>query len=295
MQGELLAPIGSLWHAGVVAITDDGNCVQNNELMRRALEYARMFDLPLLDHCQDYELSAQGVMNEGYWSTVLGLRGWPAIAEEVIVGRNAMLAEMTGGVIHCQHLSSIGSVRLLREAKSRGVKLSGEVMPHHLALTDEAVQGYNTNYKMNPPLRTKRDVEALLEGVADGTIEILGSDHAPHCPYEKEVEFDQAPFGIVGLETEVGIFIKTLIEPKVIDWSRWVAMLTVNPARLLHLPKGTLTIGADADVTVIDPDLEWTVDAQKFESRSRNTPFNGWNLRGRAILTMVGGQVVWKL
>jgi dihydroorotase len=181
-----------------------------------------MFDLPLLDHCQDYALSANGVMNEGYWSTVLGLRGWPALAEEIIVGRNALLAEMTGGVIHCQHLSTIGSVRLLREAKSRGVKLSGEVMPHHLALTVDLVQGYDTNYKMNPPLRTKRDVEALLQGVADGTIEILASDHAPHCGYEKEVEFDEAPFGIIGLETELGIFIKTLLEPKVHGESRAV-------------------------------------------------------------------------
>jgi dihydroorotase len=295
MQGELLAPIGSLYQAGVVAITDDGNCVQNNELMRRALEYAKMFDLPLLDHCQDYALSANGVMNEGYWSTVLGLRGWPALAEEIIVGRNALLAEMTGGVIHCQHLSTIGSVRLLREAKSRGVKLSGEVMPHHLALTDDMVQGYDTNYKMNPPLRTKRDVEALLQGVADGTIEILASDHAPHCGYEKEVEFDEAPFGIIGLETELGIFIKTLLEPKVIEWKRLIEMYTVNPARLLRLPKGTLSLGADADITMIDPDLEWVVNKEKFASRSRNTPFNGWNLRGRAIRTIVGGKTVWKL
>lgn len=295
MAGEILAPIGSLKQAGVVAITDDGHCVQNNELMRRALEYASMFDLPILDHCQDYNLSADGVMNEGYWSTVLGLRGWPAIAEEIIVSRNAMLAELTGGVIHCQHLSSAGSVRILREARLRGVKISGEVMPHHLALTDESLVGYNTNFKMNPPLRTRRDQEALLEGVADGTIGILSSDHAPHCTYEKEVEFDQAPFGILGLETELGIFIKTLIEPKVIGWPRLIEMLSIEPARLLHLSKGTLSVGADADITLINPDMEWVVDANQFQSLSRNTPFDKWELRGRAVMTIVAGKVVWKL
>ena len=295
MEGELLAPIGSLKNAGVVAITDDGNCIQNNELMRRALEYARMFDLPIFDHCQDYALSAGGVMNEGYWSTSLGLRGWPAIAEEVIVSRNALLAEMTDGEIHCQHLSTAGSVRLVREAKQRGIKISGEAMPHHLALTDESIRDYNTNFKMNPPLRTRRDQEALLEGIADGTIEILASDHAPHCTYEKEVEFDDAPFGILGLETELGIFIKTLIKPNVVDWPKLIRMLTLNPARLIRSNKGTLSIGADADVTLIHPDQAWTVDAGQFQSLSRNTPFDKMELHGRAVATIVGGQIIWKL
>lgn len=295
MAGELLAPIGSLVKAGVIAITDDGNCVQNNELMRRALEYARMFNVPLFDHCQDYNLSAGGVINEGYWSTVLGLPGWPAIAEEVIVSRNAMLSELTGGVIHCQHLSSAGSVRIVREARHRGIKISGEVMPHHIALTDGDTEGYNTNFKMNPPLRTKRDQEALLEGLSDGTIEILASDHAPHCEYEKEVEFNYAPFGILGLETELAIFIKTLIDPQVLDWPDMLAKLTINPAKLLHLDKGTLTPGKDADVTVINPSLEWTVDKNQFQSLSRNTPFHGWELRGRATCTIVGGRVVYTL
>lgn len=294
MAGELLAPIGSLVKAGVIAITDDGNCVQNNELMRRALEYARMFNVPLFDHCQDYNLSAGGVINEGYWSTVLGLPGWPAIAEEVIVSRNAMLSELTGGVIHCQHLSSAGSVRIVREARHRGIKISGEVMPHHIALTDGDTEGYNTNFKMNPPLRTKRDQEALLEGLSDGTIEILASDHAPHCEYEKEVEFSYAPFGILGLETELAIFIKTLIDPQVLDWSDMLAKLTINPAKLLNLDKGTLTPGKDADVTVINPSLEWTVDKNQFQSLSRNTPFHGWELRGRATHTIVGGRVVYQ-
>jgi dihydroorotase len=295
MAGELLAPIGSLKNAGVVAITDDGNCIQNNELMRRALEYAKMFDLPVLDHCQDYALSSGGVINEGYWSTVLGLPGWPAIAEEMIIARNALLCELTGATVHCQHLSSAGSVRLLREAKQRGLPLSGEATPHHLLLTDATVQSYDTNYKMNPPLRTERDRQALLAGVADGTIEVLASDHAPHCAYEKEVEFDQAPFGIIGLETQLGVLIKALIEPKVIDWPTFISRLTAQPARLLRLPKGTLAVGAEADVTVIDPDLEWIVDATTFESKSRNCPFDKMPLRGRAILTIVSGKIVWQL
>ncbi|SDU28055.1 dihydroorotase [Verrucomicrobium sp. GAS474] len=298
MKGELLAPIGSLKKAGVVAITDDGHCIQNNELMRRALEYAKMFDLPVLDHCQDYALTAGAVMNEGYWSTVLGLRGWPAIAEEIIVGRNAMLSELTGTTILCQHLSSIGSVRILREAKQRGIRIHGEAMPHHLLLTDETCQGYDTNYKMNPPLRTEADRQALLEAVADGTIEVLASDHAPHTRHEKEVEFDRAPFGIIGLETELPVFIKALIEPKVIDWPTMISRLTIEPARILRLDKlnkGTLAFGADADVTVIDPSLEWVVDAEQFESRSRNCPFDKMPLRGRAVLTIVNGHIIWKL
>ncbi len=305
-EGEMLAPIGSLKKAGVVAITDDGRCIQNNELMRRALEYATMFDLPVLDHCQDMALTADGVVHEGYWSTVLGLRGWPAIAEEIIVGRNALLAELTGATVLCQHLSSAGSVRLVREAKQRGVKIHGEAMPHHLLLTDDSLPGYDTNYKMNPPLRTERDRQALLEGVADGTIEVLASDHAPHARFEKEVEFDRAPFGIIGLETELPVFIKALIEPKVIDWPTLVSRLTIEPARILRLDrlgtaaepgpaKGTLTPGRDADVTVIDPGREWVVAAEEFESLSRNCPFDKMPLRGRAVLTIVGGQIVWAL
>jgi dihydroorotase len=295
MKGEFLAPIGSLQKAGVVAITDDGHCVQNNELMRRALEYATMFGLPIFDHCQDSALSANGVMNEGYWSTTLGLQGWPAIAEEIIVGRNALLAEMTGATVLCQHLSSAGSVRLVREARSRGVKLLGEAMPHHLALTDESIKNYDTNFKMNPPLRTVRDQDALKQGLADNVITILASDHAPHCTFEKEVEFDYAPFGVLGLETELAIFLKTLLEPKVLDWSSLLEKLTINPARLVNLTgKGTLAVGSDADVTVIDPDLEWTVRAAESESLSRNTCFEGMELRGRSIVTIVGGAIVWQ-
>ena len=296
LAGEALAPIGSLAQAGVVAITDDGHCIQNNELMRRAVEYARMVGVPILDHCQDYNLVGNGVVHEGYWSTLLGLPGWPAAGEEAIVARNILLAELCDHPIHCQHISAAGSVRLLREARGRGVKISGEVCPHHIALTDESIQNFDTNCKMNPPLRTERDVAALLEGIADGTLDILASDHAPHAKFEKEVEFDQAPFGILGLETELGLFIDLLVhKTKTIALPRLIEMFTANPAQLLHLPAGTLSVGATADVTLIDPELEWTVDANAFESLSRNTPFDGWKLKGRAVRTIVGGKTVWNL
>ena len=323
IAGEELAPIGGLKRAGVVAITDDGHCVQNNELMRRACEYAKMFNLPVMDHCQDYALVTDGVMHEGYWSTVLGLRGWPSAGEEIIVARDILLAELTGAKVHCQHLSAAGSVALLREAKKRGVPISGEACPHHFTLTDAAVAGsekfwandgklifrtqdsglktpdlptwpsYDTNLKMNPPLRSARDREAILEGLADGTIEILCSDHAPHCDYEKEVEFDCAPFGITGLETELALSLMRLVHAKRISLADLITKFTVNPARLLNLQKGTLSVGADADVTVFDPDAEWVFERATTASKSANSPFLGWKLKGRAVATIVGGKVVW--
>ena len=296
IAGEELAPIGSLAQAGVVAITDDGRCIQNHELMRRAVEYARMVGLPVLDHCQDYNLVGNGVMHEGYWSTLLGLAGWPAAGEEVIVMRNILLADLCDHHIHCQHVTSAGSVRLIREARARGTKISSEVCPHHIALTDEALENFDTNYKMNPPLRSQRDVDALLEGIADGTLSILASDHAPHAEFEKEVEFDAAPFGIIGLETELGLFLDLLVHKhRKIDIVRLIKMYTLEPAKLLGLEAGTLSVGAPADVTLIDPDLEWTVKIDKFESASRNSPFDGWKLTGRAVRTMVAGKTVWKL
>lgn len=296
LAGEELAPIGSLAQAGVVAITDDGHCVQNHEVMRRAVEYARMVGVPVLDHCQDYNLVGNGVVHEGSWSILLGLPGWPASGEEAIVMRNILLAELCDHRIHCQHLSTAGSVRLLREARARGVKISGEACPHHIALTDEAIQNFDTNYKMNPPLRSQADVDALLEGIADGTLSILCSDHAPHADFEKEVEFDAAPFGIVGLETELGLFLDLLVHKlRKIDIVRLIEMYTDEPARLLKIDAGGLSPGASADVTVIDPDLEWTVRVDKFESASRNSPFDGWKLKGRAVRTIVGGKTVWKL
>jgi dihydroorotase len=323
IAGEELAPIGGLKKAGVVAITDDGHCVQNHDLMRRACEYAKMFDLPLFDHCQDYPLVTDGVMHEGYWNLALGLRGWPAAGEEMIVARNILLAELTGAKIHCQHLSAAGSVRLIREAKKRGVPISGEACPHHFTLTDSAVAGsekfwtqdgkelaltqnsklkiqnlpewpsYDTNFKMNPPLRSAADRAAILEGLADGTIDILCSDHAPHCDYEKEVEFDYAPFGITGLETELALSLMQLVHTKRVSLADLIAKFTVNPARLLNLPKGTLSAGADADVTVFDADAEWIYQREDSASKSRNNPFFGWKLKGKAVATIVGGKVVW--
>jgi dihydroorotase len=294
--GEELAPIGSLALAGVVAITDDGHCVQNHEVMRRAVEYARMFDLPVLDHCQDYNLVGNGVVHEGYWSTLLGLPGWPAAGEEAMVMRNILLSELCDHHVHCQHVTTTGSVRLLREARARGVKISGEVCPHHIALTDEAIQNFGTNYKMNPPLRSEADVEALLEAIADGTLSILCSDHAPHADFEKEVEFDAAPFGIIGLETELGLFLDLLVHKRrKIGIDRLIEMYTVEPARLLRIGAGTLSVGAPADVTLIDPELEWIVDVDRFQSASRNSPFDGWKLKGRAVRTIAGGKTVWKL
>ena len=320
IAGEELAPIGSLKQAGVVAITDDGHCVQNHELMRRALEYAKMFDLPVMDHCQDYSLVTDGVMHEGYWSTVLGLRGWPAAGEDMIVARNILLAELTGAHVHCQHLSTAGSVALLRDAKKRGVPISGEACPHHFTLTDAAIAGselfwngdgkivcgpaqaqspqpvwpkYDTNFKMNPPLRSARDVAAILDGLADGTIEVLCSDHAPHCDYEKEVEFDYAPFGITGLETELALSLMQLVHAKRISLVDLIAKFTAAPARLLRLNKGTLNVGADGDVTVLDPEREWVFQGEQSASKSRNSPFHGWKLKGRAVATIVAGQPIW--
>jgi dihydroorotase len=296
LDGEELAPLGSFVQAGVVAITDDGRCIQNHELMRRAVEYAQMVGLPVMDHCQDYNLVGNGVVHEGYWSTLLGLPGWPSAGEEAIVARNILLAELCDHQIHCQHISSAGSVRLLREARKRGVKISGEVCPHHIALTDSAIENFDTNCKMNPPLRSPEDIAALVEGISDGTLSILASDHAPHASFEKEVEFDMAPFGILGLETELGLFISLLIhEHHAIDLRRLIEMYTIEPARLLNRDAGTLSAGAKADVTLIDPNLEWTVKASEFQSLSRNTPFDGWKLKGRAVRTIVGGKTVWQL
>ena len=296
LQGEELAPYGSLSNAGVVALTDDGRCVQNHEIMRRAVEYAQMFALPIMDHCQDYSLVGDGVMHEGEWSLRLGLPGWPRMGEEMIVARNIMLAELCNSPIHCQHISSGGSVRLLREARSRGIPISGEVCPHHVALTDASLSTFDTNFKMNPPLRAQEDVEAILEGIADGTLNILCSDHAPHASYEKEVEFDQAPFGIIGLESEFSIFCDLLVHKrKVIPIERLIALYTSEPARLLKLNRGTLSLDAPADITLIDPTLEHVFDKNASVSLSKNTPFHGHKWNGRTVRTIVAGETVWEL
>jgi dihydroorotase len=293
LKGEELASIGSLKRAGIVAITDDGHCVQNNDLMRRAVEYAKMFDLPVLDHCEDSNLVSSGVMHEGYWSAVLGLRGWPSAGEEVIVARNIVLAELADWHIHCQHLSSWQSVDMIRAAKQRGVKISAEACPHHFTLTDACLKAYDTNYKMNPPLRTERDRDALRAGLADGTIDCIASDHAPHCTYEKEVEFDNAPFGIIGLETELALSL-ALVQKGVLTLRQLIEKFTVNPARLLQIAKGTLSVGADGDITILDPNREWVYDVAGSASRSRNSPFHGWQLRGKARMTIVAGRIIWR-
>jgi dihydroorotase len=273
-----------------------------------------------MDHCQDYSLVTDGVMHEGYWSTALGLRGWPSAGEEMMVARNILLAELTGTHVHCQHLSAAGSVARLRAARQRGVPVSGEACPHHFTLTDAAVAGseqfwktdgrevfghpssahahpvwpaYDTHFKMNPPLGSERDREAVLQGLTDGTIGILCSDHAPHCNYEKEVEFDYAPFGITGLETELALSLMQLVHSGRLSLPDLIAKYTVNPARLLKLPKGTLGVGADADVTILDPGRDWVFDRAQAASKSHNNPFYGWPLKGRAMATIVAGKVVW--
>ncbi len=296
LAGEEMAPIGALAAAGVVALTDDGRCIQNHGVMRRAVEYARQYGLPVMDHCQESSLSADGVMNEGEWSARLGLPGWPSLAEDLIVSRNILLAEETGHPIHCQHISSASSVRLLREARSRGVPITAEVCPHHIALTDASLKTFDSDFKVNPPLRTPEDINEIVAGIADGTITILASDHAPHAPYEKEVELDRAPFGMLGLETELGVFLEILLhQRKAVTLPEIIAMLTVNPARLLRLDRGTLSPGVPADITILDPDHAWTCDRRESASLSRNTPFHGMSLRGRALRTIVAGRTVWDL
>lgn len=317
--GEEMAPIGSLQKAGVVAISDDGNCLQNNELMRRSLEYAAMFGLPVMDHCQDNSLVAGGVMNEGYWSAVLGLRGWPVEGEELVVARDILLAERTGCHLHFQNLSAAGSIRLLREAKKRGVPVSGEACPHHFVLTDATIAGadsfwsgdgkgvhgyadrhdlpdwpkYDTRFKMNPPLRAAADRAAVLEGLADGTIDVICSDHAPHCDYEKEVEFDYAPFGVTGLETTLALSLMQLFHAGRLSLPGLIEKFTVGPARILKQDKGSLSVGATADVTVLDPDAEWLFDVAATAGKAVNSPFHDWSLKGQATMTIVAGRIVW--
>ncbi|MBW8057695.1 MAG: dihydroorotase [candidate division NC10 bacterium] len=294
-RGQELAEIGELVAAGCVGFSDDGKPVADAELMRRAMEYATMFDVPLLPHCEDPSLSAGGVMHEGRVSTELGLKGIPSAAEAVMVGRDILLSEYTGARLHICHVSAAESVRLIREARARGVRVSGEATPHHLILTDEAVRGFHTNTKMNPPLRAAEDITALREALIDGTIEVIATDHAPHARSEKEMEFDYAPFGIIGLETALGLILTELYHSRLLTLPMIVERMAVNPARILKLKhKGTLAPGADADITVLDPDREWTVEERELQSKSKNSPFIGWKLKGKPVMTIVAGQVVWE-
>jgi dihydroorotase len=262
----------------------------NASVMRRAMEYSKIFDMLLISHCEDTALSDKGVMNEGLVSTELGLRGIPRAAEEVMTGRDIALAELTGARLHIAHVSTTGSVRMVRNAKGRGIKVTAETCPHYFSLTQEAVRGYNTMAKMNPPLRTAEDVAAIKQGLRDGTIDVIATDHAPHAADEKSGEFDYAPFGIVGLETALGLALN-LVGEGILSLAEVIRKFSATPAAILKLDKGTLSVGADADITIIDPNKEWTVDASRFRSKSRNTPFNGWKLRGMAVQTIVGGRI----
>ncbi len=293
MKGQALAPIGSLKRAGVIAITDDGDCVQSNELMRRACEYAKMFNLPIMDHCQDHSMTVGAVMNEGKMSVKLGLKGWPNAAEDLIVARNCILSEYTGAHIHMQHVSSRASVDILRRAKARGVKVSGEATPHHIALTDDALATYDTHFKMNPPLRTEEDRVAIIAGLKDGTLDILATDHAPHTPDEKDREFDLAPNGILGFETALAVTLDILVRKNKFKLATVVDLWTRKPAELLGLPAGTLAEGAPADLVLFDPEAEWLYDAKKGFSKSANSPWSGQKLRGQVKATYVSGRLVF--
>ena len=293
-EGKELAEIGDLRRAGCVAISDDGKPVMNSLVMRRAMEYARAFDVPVVDHCEDLHLSEGGCMNEGLVSTELGLPGIPSAAEDVMVARNVSLAELTGARLHLAHISTAGSVRMVREAKARGLKVTAEACPHHFTLTEELTRGYNTHAKMNPPLRTMQDVQAIKEGLRDGTIDVIATDHAPHATQEKQQEFTEAPFGIVGLETALSLTL-ALVDEGVLTLESAVDKLATAPAKAFSLNAGTLAVGAPADVAIVDPNREWQVDPSRFRSKSRNTPFAGWKVKGRVTTTIVSGRVVFEL
>jgi dihydroorotase len=288
--GEELSPIGELREAGAVAISDDGKPVINSQIMRRVLEYAKMFKLTVISHCEDLNLSAEGVMNEGYNSTILGLRGIPKEAEEIMVARDIKLAEMTGGHLHIAHVSTAGSVDLVRKAKRKNIKVTAETCPHYFTLSDDAVSTFDTNTKINPPLRTKEDIRAIKAGLKDGTIDCIATDHAPHLDTEKNQEYDLAPFGIIGLETLLPLIITELVNNKVLTLSEAIRKITINPAKILNLNKGTLAPGSDADITIIDLNLQKTVS--DFESKSKNSPFTGRLLKGFPIITLVKGRIV---
>lgn len=290
-EGEELTEIGLLVESGAVAFTDDGDPVANPEIMRRALEYCRMFDKVVLDHCEAKELTRGGVMHEGFVSMTLGLNGMPAAAEDLMVSRDVTLAELTGGRVHIMHISTAGSVDAVRRARGRGVRVTTEACPHHFTLTDECLRSFDSNFKMSPPLRSQADRDAVVEGLVDGTIEVIVTDHAPHAREKKMRELDLAPFGIVGLETLVPMCVRGLIEPGHLEWPAVIEKLTINPSRILGIDKGTLLPGADADVTIIDPECRWMIDPEQFRSKSHNTPYAGWEVKGRARMTIVGGRV----
>lgn len=292
LKGDRLCEYGELKDAGAIAVSDDGNPVMNSQLMRRALEYSSGFNLPVISHCEDFDLVSDGAMNEGAVATKMGLSGIPNAAESIMVLRDIALCELTGVPVHIAHVSTRESVRAIRDAKKRGVPVTAETAPHYFSLTDASIKDYNTNNKMNPPLRSEQDREAICQGLADGTIDAIATDHAPHSIIEKAVEFDQAANGIIGLETAVPLGLK-LVEAGIIDITDLIEKMSKNPARILGLKTG-LEIGKTADITIIDPEISYCIDADRFQSLSRNTPFDGWDVKGRAVLTMVGGKVVYQ-
>ncbi|MDO9558188.1 MAG: dihydroorotase [Syntrophales bacterium] len=289
-EGAALAEFWDLKDAGAVAFSDDGKPVMNAALMRRAMEYACSLDMPVISHCEDLHLSAGGAMNEGFVSTELGLHGIPSMAEEVMAARDILIAEFTGTAIHIAHVSTAGTVRLIREAKVRGIRVTAETAPHYFTLTDEAVREFDVNAKVNPPLRGVEDVAAVREGLRDGTIDVIAGDHAPHAMTDKDVEFDEAAFGMVALETSLGLSLK-LVSDGILTLDQLIRKMSTAPARILRIPGGTLKAGAVADVTVIDPAAVWTVDRDRFRSRGRNTPFHGWDMKGKSVMTIVGGKI----
>ena len=293
-EGAEMSEIGELKKAGVVALSDDGSPVMNAELMRRVMEYAKTQDLVVIEHCEDMHLSNNGVMNEGAPSTAMGLRGIPTASETVMVARNIVLAEMTGAKFHVAHLSTAGSVELVRQAKKKGLKVTAETAPHYWSLSDKSIKNYNANFKMNPPLRGEEDVAAIRKALKEGVIDCIATDHAPHAGTEKQCEFDQAAFGIVGLETLFALTYSHLVEPGVVSLSRAIEMLTVGPSKIVSIPKGTLSEGADADVAIFDIQTEKEVDVKKFKSKGKNSPFNGWRLKGWAVTTIVSGEVKYQ-
>jgi len=293
MKGQQLAPHGSLQKAGVVALTDDGLCVQSNELMHRAVEYAKMFDLTVLDHCQDDSMTDKAVMNEGVVSTRLGLHGWPHAAEDIIVARNIILSHYSGAHIHLQHITSALAVEFIRRAKRDGIRVTAEATPHHIALTEESLGTYDTNFKMNPPLRTEADRRAIIAGLKDGTLDCIGTDHAPHAPEEKDKEFDFAPNGIIGLETALPVCLDVLVRRSKFKLSAVIDLMTRKAANILKLPAGTLAPGAAADVCLFDPEEKWLYDTYGAFSKSINSPWNKQQMKGRVKTTIVSGKVVY--
>ena len=291
-KGQELSEIGELKFAGVVAISDDGRPVSNPLVMRRALQYSKMFEMPVISHCEELELVDEGVMNEGYTSTILGLKGIPKEAEEIMVSRDVILAENNKCSIHIAHISTRGSVEIIRNAKKRNVKVTAETCPHYFSLTDEAVAGYNTSAKVNPPLRTKDDVEAIIEGLADGTIDVIATDHAPHHVDEKNVEFNLAAFGLVGFETALPLAITYLVQPGYLTYSQLVEKMSFNPSKILGLNRGTLTVGKVADITIFNPNEEFVVNVNNFKTKGRNCPFNGFELKGKVYYTIVAGKII---